>query len=914
MPRAVEKARIALRTLWPYLVVAGFGMYLLWPVPLGQMPLSADHTVHLTRAYLIGHNLSHGHLTGWSSTWFFGFPAGELYPMLGDLGVCLLRGLSFGFLEWSTCYAWVVTAVFLLQGWVLVRASRLLGLGSLPGLLAGIWMLLDPGTYREGGFTYTITYGVWPQALSTSLAFWGFAELAAGLRRADTFESRAQQPVGHTRQLLVAGVVLAAALLAHPMALLMCAVGGVLLVAVYGLARPGVHLRTLRLTLLDSGLAVCLAIALSGFWLVPMFAHRGWMVSYGWLYQPLAPMLDMVWNHGAWAHAMPSLIGYTIVIGMVAAALGGSRYLRFVALWAFVHWLLASTDLFWRLRLDWISEGFTHLQYQRFLIAAKPGLYLLAGWVVAAPTMWAARRLSGTTARTWKLWVLNGGVCLAGATAALLVTSEAWTWGHKHGLGQVQLQRLPGRPGLDGDYRQLLAWLAQQVERDRQAGRPPTRIAVAAHRNLHWFMDAPVASGIRLYKQGFTPGSNFVHKPEVGNEEIYRRLGVRYLVSTGARAGRGMQQVATFGRIKVWERGDWQQSQVAELEGPGELRIDDGDPDDGTLAFEIGASTVEHPSAVAPGGSNKTWLVVHVSGYPRWQWRHNGEPVEWIEVPARTPVRGRIPQTATQHARRTGELRGGKAHGDDGTEPMLMAAQVAPGRVELHYRRWLGVDIFGAVTTFLGIGVLALASARPGQVAQGYRQLKRMYLQVFRPIVLALVVLAVAGVLAHRWMAGGEREHTLASSQAWVSSGALAAPLKTDMLIVPALVVLRGQGRRQQPVVTSFALEHVPSELWGWVALDDDDAKRRAEGRFQIRVELCRQSTCTDDQWRVLLERRLQHRPGRSWLKLDTGGEQSSPGQLRVTLIPTGKAPPQVGFNFDLSGKTWSEGHNGGPS
>jgi uncharacterized membrane protein len=98
--KSAADIRAALVRWLPFLVVTAFGLHLLWPVPLGVMPLSADHTVHLTRAHLYGEQLAGGHLVGWSPTWFFGFPLGELYPVLGDLGVVALRLLSLGLLDW----------------------------------------------------------------------------------------------------------------------------------------------------------------------------------------------------------------------------------------------------------------------------------------------------------------------------------------------------------------------------------------------------------------------------------------------------------------------------------------------------------------------------------------------------------------------------------------------------------------------------------------------------------------------------------------------------------------------------------------------------------------------------------------------------------------------------------------------
>jgi hypothetical protein len=162
------------------------------------MPLSADHTVHLTRAHLYGEQLLGGHLVGWSPTWFFGFPLGELYPVLGDLGVLALRLLSLGQLGWPAAYALMFTLVFLLQGWSLLRCGRALGWGPLPGTIAALLVLADAGAYREGGWIYTVTYGVWPQALATSLAWLAFAELALASRPTWPNGPARSPPLHHT--------------------------------------------------------------------------------------------------------------------------------------------------------------------------------------------------------------------------------------------------------------------------------------------------------------------------------------------------------------------------------------------------------------------------------------------------------------------------------------------------------------------------------------------------------------------------------------------------------------------------------------------------------------------------------------------------------------------------------------------
>ena len=129
----------------PWVFVMLLSAWLLWPVPAGEMPMSADHTVHLTRIWMWAGELSRGQVRGWSSTWFFGTPVGELYPVLGDALIIAIRVLSLGALSWSGAYAIGFFLVFAAQGLAVLRAGRAAGLGALPGLIAATLLLCDVG-------------------------------------------------------------------------------------------------------------------------------------------------------------------------------------------------------------------------------------------------------------------------------------------------------------------------------------------------------------------------------------------------------------------------------------------------------------------------------------------------------------------------------------------------------------------------------------------------------------------------------------------------------------------------------------------------------------------------------------------------------------------------------------------------
>ncbi|MBZ5712772.1 hypothetical protein [Nannocystis pusilla] len=940
-------ARLGRRSLraWPFVLVTALGLGLLWPVPAGVMPLSADHTVHLTRAWLYGQQLASGHLVGWSPTWFFGFPLGELYPPLGDLLVIAVRVVTLGLLEWSQAYALAFTLVFLLQGWALLRCGRALGLGPLAGLVAAALALLDAGAYREGGWVYTVTYGVWPQALATSLAWLALAELALAARVRE-----GMSPGTHHRHLALAALAAAGALLAHPMSLPMLALAAPLWLITVGLRGagraespapaapapsespsspssapvpsvsssspssapvpsvspsspssapalsdstssppsapvPSVSLATptspvpptsppltrrerLAGAALDLALVLGLGLGLAAWWLGPMSAHRGYMASYGWLYAPLDVMLRML-GHGQWTQLMAPAAGWAALLGLLVAAVRGAGFLRFVALLALVHWLLASTDVFWTLRLDRLSAGFSHIQYQRFLTAAKPGLFLLAGAVVGSLAYLAQRTWSKRP--IFKIVSIGAGLAAAGLVAWL--ARDATDLARRHGVGVVQTERVPGDPAFDAAYAQFLAWAAEA----QRAAPEGARIAVRTDRNAHWFMDSPVYTGASIYKIGFTPGDNFVHKPESGTARVLDLAQARWLLAQG---GGGPTQVAGFGPLRVFERPN--AAGLARLDGPGELLVESADLRAGRVRVRVAGTT------------SASRLVFHVAGYPRWDlsFQPDGgaaEPVAWHEV----PVVGDGP-TVTPEQRLRGELRGGKALGDDGSEPTLIAAPARDGVFELRYARWRWFDAAGLLASLAAL-VACVSLVRSPRLVERLRPLARRLAHPAVLIAVAAAALVVAGV---RWQRAAARERPqasarLAEGRAAAVTRARTGPLKTDMLIFPA--VLADPRRPSEVVFSGVAPGPV---LDAWFALDDDDAKMRRRGQYRVQVDVRPHGS---EAWSPLADFTMAHRPDRQRPHIPVPEDMQASADLAVRITPSGDAPPKLGFDLVLA-------------
>lgn len=854
-------------TKWgPALLVTLIGLALLWPIPLGQMPLSADHTVHLTRTWMWAQELGSGNLRGWSPVWFFGTPVGELYPVLGDAIVIGVRVLSFGFLDWSTAYALGFTLVFLTQGWVLLRAGRVMGWGVVPGLVAAILALIDVGSYREGGFIYTVYYGVWPQALATSFTWLGLAELS---RLPD-----AKTPADVRQTLARAAAAMGAALLAHPMSMAVLALAGPTVVFVTGLGSTA----RLRKSTARGLLAGALGVALALWWVAPMLRHQAWMASYGWLWQPFDVLFKRAME-GQWAQSMPPLAGHCVSAGIVLVALVGNRAARSFAVVALGLWLMSARDIPWEFRLDLVSEGFTHLQYQRFLTAAKPGLFLMAGAMVG-----------GVAHIARKLWAIGGSTprALSGASFALVLATVGVIGEQqreefdKNPVSEIQRTRVPRLPELDEDYAALEAWMREQWRgRERDY-----RFVVHDQRNIHWFMDLPVTTeGAPILKLGFTPGDNFVHKPERGPRDLLDRAQVRYEIRRGQRKRRG--EVARFGMLSVVERASWAKTSIAELQGKGSVEVLDNDVAAGQVRVRVS------------GTEGPTRLLFGVAGFPRWSLEGPDGSLEWVEAPAAGYGPG-----ATQQERRAGSTRGGKVNGDDGTEPTLIAAEVTDGEYTLRYQRWRGTDILAAVVSFLAMALTVLLlgwPSRAGRLRTHFDRLLQRISILGHPVVWAAAAIAVAGGLLIKVQRGHTAQAHRAvgialDGQASVLRHVRPGFTKADMLIRPALVFDR---RHTQPAVAAFEGVTPGEELTGWIALEDDDTKRKRQGDVSVHIEVRGPG---DPNWTSVFEKRLPHRPGRIPLTLPLGELAGQPLDVRISSVISGKRGPELGLSLDLNG------------
>lgn len=654
--RALDLSSLARDFLPPFLVVS-VAVGVMAPLLMGQMPLSHDHPVHLYKAWHFWEEmLLSGRLRGWSSFWFFGYPAEELYPIGSDLWVAIFRLGTFGLLSWEATYGLAFVGVFAFSAYAVYSFGRH-HWGPAAGVVAGLLAILDIGDYREGGWSYTVDWAVWVQILA--MAFFLLA-----LKRLHTVLKH-----GRSRDYALAGLLFAAALLSHQMNVMLFAMSLPLLLVTRWL----VSSRQLGKQIAATAAVVALGAALAGFWLLPMLGRSGWTTSIGDLFRPFSTLAGGVADGTVFANVWP----LPVMLGLLGAALGIALRRSvpiFLLLLAALLIFICSSTAFEELSLMAISKSFSKIQYQRLLIPAKTCLFLLAGFAVRELTeLVRTHRLlargstksakeSPSAAHAWRALAL---VLLISLLVAPFVRPMVQHL-HQRYLRTIGALVLKRSIHYWDDYQAFLRWSAQQ----RQQGNHFYRISYELDRHNHLMMGAPAFNNTPYYKVGYTPAKLFKHVTETTEDPLYRALSVKYIVSLGPLSRPQLEEAARFGSIWVYRFKDYRPQRYT-LSGSGEVEV-----------VEFSEERIRLKLSKVGSGSR---LKVHVANYPRWRARLNGQTVPISEAPA---------------------------YGS--TYPMLMEVAAADGELIFQYV-YQGMDWLGLLASLAGLGVTVLLLALPGR-------------------------------------------------------------------------------------------------------------------------------------------------------------------------------------------------------
>jgi hypothetical protein len=386
MRRAWEIVRQFLTAHWGITALVTFALVQHWDLLTWAVPATGDHMIHMYKGWLMAERLiPSGRVTGWSNTAFAGYPAALYYPALGDMLVAATRWLTFGLLSWERTYAVFFSALLVATAVCVYVVARRVA-GQLGALVAGVLHLGDVGGWPQGGHISTVHWAVWPFVLGMILTM--FSVLAC--------ESAISRPI-RERPLRFLGfvVLLAGALLGHPMAHFYLGLSApliVLVVAVAGRASEN-PVRVIGRAALAGGVALVLA----SFWIVPWLTTGGeWTlgwpaVGFGGAWFSLPKMLERLASNKlfdefywvAWA-----LGG----IGIVPALLSRKRWPTYIAallIIAFVCTGLANA----------LGEGIIarKVQIERMAAFLKLLWFVMAGYAVdrgVAALSWSVDRFS----------------------------------------------------------------------------------------------------------------------------------------------------------------------------------------------------------------------------------------------------------------------------------------------------------------------------------------------------------------------------------------------------------------------------------------------------------------------------------------------------------------------------------------
>jgi hypothetical protein len=695
--RTVDLEDLARRAIPPALLAA-LASALLWPLVLGQMPRSQDHTVHVARAWIFVHELlGRGRLSGWSSAWFAGYPAGQDYPPGTDLWICFFRALHLGLPDWSFTYAQAYLA-FTIAGalamyWLALRAS---GGSRLTGVVSGAIWLLDPGAYREGGWSFTVYWGVWAQVLGQAFAALAVAALD---RLLDRPSARWAAAVA-----LLAGF----AILCHPMSLVALAVLAPCALAarwiVLGKGGWPAHGLGLAAGALGWGGAV------SAWWLLPFLSRSAWTIKVPELWRSMDSAADGL-VRGAPFQAQWPLLGLLALVGLVRAVRERRHLMIGLALSTAVLLFVSTSTAFEELRLEDLSASFGRLIYQRLSMPAKVGWFALAAFGAAA----LVERLRGepgagqgaSRARAFGL------AALGALAAAPFVFHGAPIVAREFFDGVGEIRTAASEPDYR-DYRRFLDW-----SRDRWEERNGFyRIAYLQPRNEHFMADAIAYNHTPAYKVGWTPATTFRIRPESDDPEVLRALSVRYVVSRTPVPGDHLVPVRSFGNVHVY-RLVGERPERFHLTGAGHAEA---------LRFDEELVRIR-----VAGADATTRLTIHAANYADWRASIDGHAIARIET---APIAGeRYPA-------------------------FMRVAVPRDGVVELRFLRppLRVLSEVASLLALLGV-VLAFVSRRLPAVARVGRSLRAPAAVVARAVPWVLLVLAALGVAvaAGRWVAQPSR-------------------------------------------------------------------------------------------------------------------------------------------------------------
>lgn len=555
---------------------------------LGDRPVSKDHTVHFMKALETRRLLlSHGEILGWSHRFFAGYPHNFLYPPGADLLVVAVHVATLGLASMSAAYG-VAVWLTIFGGAYAVYRFGAAAFDRRAGLVAGVAVLLDGGAFDQGGWSFMMGWGVWPQSLAVTLLVLAASRLPA------VMNDRRLVPIAAFAALTGASIV------THPLLLVFTAI----LAAAAALAWALTAERPLSpVPLLRLAAGAVLGVLLSAFWLLPFATSAADSTPFGKAWAPAARIAAGLLDGGALRGLPPLVLGAGLV--GVAGLLAARRFLPLLtALLALIPLVAAATDVLQAAGLGWLPQ---RLQLVRFAMLAKPFLFVAAGFAIVSvfdrvremqPSVSGVRRHLATFA----VLTLAAPLLLPAATALLgrLDRRPVMASTRPYAADMKRLRAYAAGLPLDPGMR----WANLYRFPERGPNHDGAFDALGD-------VDAPV------FRPGYLAASTYRLNVDGRTADVLRLVNVRYVLANDA-MGPGFRELARFGPFVVSELEGWRREPFDVVDGAGEVDM---------LAW----TDEEMVLRAGPGATGRLRLAV--SSFPRWRAERDGQPVPISELP-----------------------------------------------------------------------------------------------------------------------------------------------------------------------------------------------------------------------------------------------------------------------------------------
>ncbi|MBU1239498.1 hypothetical protein KKF84_13985 [Myxococcota bacterium] len=553
---------------------------------MGRMPWIADHSVHQSKAWILWNKLlPNMHLTGW--THFAGpggYPAETLYPPFADLYIVLVRALTFGLLSWEATYAVAFFAFLVFYVLTFYYVGNRMG-GKVAGFVAGLFAMVDVGAFRQGGFIFTVRWGVWPLTLSVALTLLTLTFLNDYLK-----EKRSP------KWAIIAGSI---SLLTHPMSLMLILPASFFMAWFYF-----AHGRKLGDLFWRSVLVFCGACALSAWWLIPFF-HYGteYSAHVSALSGTINNLASGLMDPAPWGSAWSWAAALGILGGVELWRRGSAFAMALIATSAFA--LLGSTTTFLAgLGLFDLMPMLRHVQFPRFLLFVKATAYLAGGYYVGQVLLKKVTT-KNRPSRPWAVTMISLAI-LSALTLPLL-----------HHLYEKKIKPLsdfPTRPPM----RAGLQKIARILQKDAADKGGFFRVVLAGSFGEHRTTGFPLLVDRPFVKFTFVPSDTYKYRSKTAvshipnTEQEMKLMNVAYVVSVGPYSLKGITEIAREDGVYLY-RFDKYTPRRVHCEGC-KAQI---------LSFEDREVSLTLSDLPPQGG----WIRLPISPFPRWKAYNNGTPL-----------------------------------------------------------------------------------------------------------------------------------------------------------------------------------------------------------------------------------------------------------------------------------------------